>query len=110
VAAFQSQDTGMTPDETRLAQFLYSFPEKPRRVDIDQIRYYYGCSHRFAKNIRTSWVDRGLAKHHPELNNAIYLMHEFEPLPDVDVKMIFSKISVPATAEGENEWEPKSSR
>ena len=81
LGAFRSQDTGMTPDETRLARFLYSFPDRTGWVDIDRIRQFYGCSFGFAKNVRTSWVDRGLAKHHPELNNAIYLVREFEPLP-----------------------------
>jgi hypothetical protein len=100
VAAFRSQDTGMTPDENRLARFLYSYPEKAGWVDIDRIRAYFGCSYGFAKDIRSSWVDRGLAKHHPELNNAIQLVNQFEPLPDGEVSLILSKISLPARAEG----------
>ena len=40
----------------------------------------------------------------------IYLVPEFEPFPKADVKIRFGKISVPAKAEGENEWELKSSR
>jgi hypothetical protein len=108
VAAFRSKDTGMTPDENRLARFLYSYPEKTGWVDIDRIRAFYGCSHGFAKDIRSSWVDRGLAKHHPELNNAIYLVHKFEPLPENEIQMIISKIAfvsklaLPARAEGVN--------
>ena len=38
------------------------------------------------------------------------LVHEFKPFPKADVKIGFSKISTPAVAEGENEWEPKSSQ
>ena len=38
------------------------------------------------------------------------LLPEFEPFPKADVKIRFGKISVPTTAEGENEWEPKSSQ
>ena len=102
VAAFRNKETGMTPDETSLARFLYSYPEKPGWVDIGRIRTYHGCSHGFAKNIRTSWVDRGLAKHHPELNNAIYLVNEFESLPANEVNMLLSKISLPARIEEVN--------
>jgi hypothetical protein len=39
-----------------------------------------------------------------------YLLPEFESFPKADVKIRFSKISVPTTAEGEKEWEPKSSQ
>jgi DNA segregation ATPase FtsK/SpoIIIE-like protein len=70
-----SPTTGMTPTEERIAKALWDeFEDKPGWMSTDRIRVVSNiCSETQARRLRDDWVRRGLARHRPELNHAIYL-------------------------------------
>ena len=81
-AAFVSPATGMTKDEEHLSRALYSYQDKPGWMSLDRIQTRAGLSQDKARALRSDWVARGLAKHHPLENNAIFLTNQFASIGD----------------------------
>lgn len=79
-AAFISPGTGMTKEEEHLAQALYSYAVKPGWMSISRIQAHAGLSQDKARGLRSDWVARGLARHLPLENNAIFLTNQFSPI------------------------------
>ena len=75
--AFLSAATGMTKGEEDLARALYSYKTKPGWMDIVRIQAQTGLSQDKARALRSDWVSRGLAKHLPQVNNAVFLTQKF---------------------------------
>lgn len=71
--SLSSPSSGMNPSEEKLASELWSYAEQPGWMDIERIRKATGSSQDKARALRMDFVTRGLAKHFPDRNNAIYL-------------------------------------
>lgn len=78
--AFISSTTGMTKEEEYLAGALYSYTVKPGWMSISRIQIHAGLSQDKARGLRSDWVARGLARHLPLENNAIFLTNKFLPI------------------------------
>lgn len=65
--------SGLDVNEEKLAKALWSYTEQPGWMDIERIRQATGLSQDKARALRLDFVTRGLAKHFPDRNNAIFL-------------------------------------